>query len=635
MTEPVTSTHTLLADFQSLGVLSWGDVHVADTIASLYDETDERAILALALAVGALQAGSVCLDLAHVRQTLLPDAEDTQPVPDEWWPDEAGWRAALESSPMVALGSDAPTGRPLRLAGDLLYLERYWNDEVAVADQLIARRCRVVDGPGAEAVRQALDSLPAGVLRADETQTAAVATALLAPVSVIAGGPGTGKTATIARLLAALAALGGPRVALAAPTGKAAARMDEAIAAVLGGASRDATAMPPGHGDRSSDGSVGIDPPGTSGTHPLPHAQTIHRLLGWTPESRNRFVHRASNPLPDDVVIVDEASMVSLPLMARLLEALKPDARLVLVGDPDQLAPVEAGAVLADIVDAPNPLPPSASAELSELGVDAGSAVVRLRTNWRFGGPLGDLATAVRLGDADDALRLASLGGDEIAFGPDEDAVGLKDRVLGCGLAMLDAGRRGDADAALAALGTHQLLCAHRQGPHGVSWWNRQAESWLAAADPGLSPGQTWYPGRPILVTQNAPDLGLFNGDTGVVVGDDACFERGGRRSAVSVFLLDQVQTAHAMTVHKAQGSQFDAVSLILPPPDSPLLTRELLYTAITRARSRVAIVGSPEALRAAVTHRARRASGLAARLRQGIADAKGGSYTAHDLVEP
>jgi len=602
------SATPVLAEFESAGLLGWGDVHAATKIGFLYGEPDDRVRLALALTVAALRAGSVCLDLTDVRNLVPPDAETTGPVPADLWPDDAEWRAALRISPMVAVGPDAPTGRPLRLVDDLLYLERYWRDESIVADDLTRRQTTTVIAttPAAydtDALRGAIDTLFSNA-HPDVAQTTAVAVALLTPVSVIAGGPGTGKTATIARVLAGLLELGvrAPGIALAAPTGKAAARMEEATA--------DAAAQLPG--------SLG------AGLAAL-HAQTIHRLLGWVPDSRNRFAHNAGNPLPHDVVVVDEASMVSLPLMARLLEALRPDARLILVGDPDQLAPVEAGAVLSDIVEAVPPPPAALSAVLRDLGLPPSRAVVRLRTNWRFSGALAELAEAVLAGDDDEALRIVNRKDPAIFVGPDEGATDVQRRATDAALAMIAAATRGDAAAAIQALGRHRVLCAHRHGPFGVSSWTRKIETWMAAAGAGLVFSDPWYPGRPLLVTQNAPDVGLWNGDTGVVVADSggprACFARGHAIASYSVFTLDEVETAHAMTVHKAQGSQFDQVTLVLPPPDSPLLTRELLYTAITRAREHVTLIGTEDSLRAAVRRKARRASGLAARLGQPVVD--------------
>jgi exodeoxyribonuclease V alpha subunit len=349
-------------------------------------------------------------------------------------------------------------------------------------------------------------------------------------------------------------------------------------------------------------------------------ASTIHRLLGWVPDARNRFRHDHSNPLPHDVVVVDEASMVSVTLMARLLAALRPDARLVLIGDPNQLAPVEAGAVLADIVEAPaTPLPGLAEglAALSLTGTPAPVAV--LRHNHRSGAAIADLADAVLSGDAQAVLALATGGGDQISFAETAESSGLRERVTAQGEAMITAARRGQASDALAALGRHRLLCAHRRGPYGVAVWSRRVEDWLSASVADFDPTAQWYPGRPVLVTQNTVELGLFNGDTGVVVSLGASlravFDRGGRSQEVSPFVLDAVQTIYAMTVHKAQGSQFGEVSLILPDVDSPLLTRELLYTAITRAEKRVNLIGSVASLEQAVQNRARRASGLLARL--------------------
>jgi len=216
-------------------------------------------------------------------------------------------------------------------------------------------------------------------------------------------------------------------------------------------------------------------------------------------------------------------------------------------------------------------------------------------------------------------LSLVSTNSSAVSFAETPEATPLRERVTEVGLAMIKAARSGDVEAALSQLDAHRLLCAHRHGPHGVAVWSRTVEAWLGAALPEFDFTAQWYPGRPVLITQNSPDLGLFNGDTGVAVVRDgqlrAYFARGGHTQSISPFMLDAVQTIHAMTVHKAQGSQFAEVSLILPDPDSPLLTRELLYTAITRAETKVNLIGSGDALVQAVTTRARRASGLRDRL--------------------
>ncbi len=596
MTDVATSlVPGLLRDVHATGVLSWADVHVAQKVAFLYAEPDQRVQLALALAVRALRAGSTCLELSEIGRDRFDLDEETVGVPAELWPEPGEWRAALEVSPVVTVGASGGGERPLRLVGDLLYLERYWLQESIVAAQLNTRRDRLPAAVPLAALQAARDELLTG---ADVDQAVAAVVPVLSSVTVVAGGPGTGKTHTLARLLGALRRVlpSPPLVALAAPTGKAAVRMQEALA--------DA---------------VGDLPADLAGELGALEASTIHRLLGWLPESRSRFQHNAANPLPHDVVVVDEASMVNVTLMARLLEALRPQARLVLVGDPDQLAPVEAGAVLADIVAAPAPTNAPLTEALAGLGLPASGPVVRLRHNYRSVPGIAHLAEAVLAGDVDATLRLASGGTEGVAFAPTAAQTDLRTRVGRTGRELVTAAREGRVRDALAALDEHRLLCAHRRGPYGVTLWSRQVEEWLVEAMDDFDPTPAWYPGRPVLVTQNSPDLGVYNGDTGVVVDVggtlQACFARGRRVHQVSPFLLEGVQTIHAMTVHKAQGSQFDRVTIVLPTPDSPLLTQELLYTAITRARTEVTLIGSPESLALAVRQRARRASGLRERL--------------------
>lgn len=593
-TDPAIASSGLLREFSEYGLLSWGDVHTAIQVCHLYDEPEPMVHLALALTVRALTAGSVCLDLSSVADTGFEVEEQAVSVPADAWPEPGRWRQALQTSAAVAVGAEAATGRPLRLVGERLYLERYWVEETAVAETLRARRLGEVPDVELDRLRSALSETFGD--DADPWQRLAAAVSVLSPVAVVAGGPGTGKTTTIARIIAAVQRSSARplRIALAAPTGKAAARMDEAIAQAL-------TSLP------------------TQLAGAALKATTLHRLLGWRPESRTRFVHDRNQPLPHDVVIVDEASMVSVTMMARLLDALRPKARLILVGDPDQLAPVEAGAVLADIDEARQPAGPQLAAGLAALDLPASGPVVRLRTNFRFTGAIGELAQAVLAGDEDAAVEIVTGGTGEVRLVADPAATDLHAQITTAGLAMLTAAQTGDVASALAGMDEHRLLCAHRSGPFGVAWWSRQAEAWLAEADPRLRLSAEWYPGRPLLITANSPELGLYNGDTGVVVAADgalrACFKRADEVFSVSPYLLSEVQTVHAMTVHKAQGSQFRRVTLILPTPDSPLLTRELLYTAVTRASEQVTLIGSEEALRTAVGRRALRASGLRDRL--------------------
>ncbi|WP_068402599.1 exodeoxyribonuclease V subunit alpha, partial [Kribbia dieselivorans] len=391
----------------------------------------------------------------------------------------------------------------------------------------------------------------------------------------LTGGPGTGKTRTIATVLRSLRFADGrePRVALAAPTGKAAARMNESLAAQLG------------------DGA--FDP-----------ATTIHRLLGSLPQSSTRFRHHARNPLPHDIVIVDEASMVGLGLMARLVEALSPATRLLLVGDPDQLASVEAGTVLADLV----------------RGLGPRGDVVELTENLRSVPAIQSLAQAVRAGDGAAALAVLDSGSSEISFvDTDAPALGEVAGVFEQARALRSAAIAGDAEGALTRLGQARLLCGRRTGPHGVRRWNRLIEQALADEAPEVA-YQPLYLGRPIIITRNDHGLGVANGDTGVIVrgvdGRPVAAVQTGR--GVKLFApgrLAHVETMHAMTVHKAQGSEADDVTVIVPALGSRLLTRELLYTATTRARARLTIIGSREAVAAAVETPIERSSALTERL--------------------
>jgi exodeoxyribonuclease V alpha subunit len=416
----------------------------------------------------------------------------------------------------------------------------------------------------------------------------------------------------VARLLALLCDQPGRplRIALAAPTGKAAARLEDAVR-------RAAADLP--EADRQRLGDL--------------RALTVHRLLGWQPQARTRFRHDATNQLPHDVVVVDETSMVSLTLMARLLEAVRATARLILVGDPDQLSSVEAGAVLADVVRAPGSPDPRLAMRLADLGLAVSQAaepvhgVVQLTFTWRFGRAIEALARAIRAGDDEEVMAVLRTPSPEIRFvevDPDAEpgAAALREvagDVQQAGTAMLEAARAGDIGAALAAMDRHRLLCGHRRGPYGMVRWSLEVERWMAEAIPGYAEGGEWYVGRPLLVTANDYEMGLYNGDTGVIVdtpaGVRAAFARGAEATMFAPVRLDSVQTVHAMTVHRAQGSQFDRVTFLVPPPASPLLTRELLYTAITRAKEQVLLIGAEAAIRRAVLRPANRASGLRNRL--------------------
>jgi exodeoxyribonuclease V alpha subunit len=409
----------------------------------------------------------------------------------------------------------------------------------------------------------------------------------------LTGGPGTGKTTTVARLLALLAeqaeiaGASRPRIALTAPTGKAAARLAEAVQLEV--AKLDAA-------DRARLGEL--------------QAMTLHRLLGSRPDSSSRFRHDRGNRLPQDVIVVDETSMVSLTMTARLLEAVRPDARLVLVGDADQLASVEAGAVLADLVDG--------------LSAHTDVRVAALRTSHRFGEAIGFLAEAIRVGDADRALALLRSGDEHIAFIEDDDPTdAMRVILLPHALRLREAALFGADDVALATLDEHRLLCAHRKGPYGVRHWNRQVPKWLSE-ETGQPPWSEWYPGRPLLVTANDYGLRVYNGDTGVVIagpeGLRAVIAGANGPLHFATSRLSDVETMHAMTIHKSQGSQADEVTVLMPTEDSRLLTRELFYTAVTRAKAKVRVIGSETAVRAGIGRRAIRATGLRQRLHSSAA---------------
>jgi exodeoxyribonuclease V alpha subunit len=557
----------LLATFNAAGVITSTDVHVARTLGLLCGEADQAVLLAAALACRAVRAGSVCVEL-----TAVADVAPGLGLP---WPDPADWSSAVAGSCLVEQGV-------LRWEAGLVYLDRYHEQESQVLDDLVARAASTPTHDTA-LMAASLDRVFPDEGYAE--QRAACLRAADQWTTVITGGPGTGKTTAVAGLLVALsdqyAARGeGLRIALTAPTGKAAARLQQAVTEAAG--SFDAA-------DREQLDGL--------------QASTLHRLLRRDPGNSTRFRHHRGNRLPHDVVVVDETSMVSLTMMARLLEAVRPDARLVLVGDPDQLSSVDAGAVLSDLVRG--------------YAERADSPVAELRTTRRFGEEIGRLAAALRLGDADAALEVLAAGHPAVEWITADVPSRVRATALPAALAARDAAAAGRVDKALSALERHRLLCAHRDGPFGVRHWNRRIEQWITA-ETGDPLHESAYVGRPVLVTANDYALGVYNGDTGIVV------DRGGSRRVVlagappldlAPSRLGDVETMHAMTIHKSQGSQADEVTVLLPDEDSRLLTRELFYTAVTRAKDVVRVVGSEAAVRAAIGRRAQRASGLRVRL--------------------
>jgi exodeoxyribonuclease V alpha subunit len=668
LTDPFEARFAVLAsgrlrEFNEAGVISAADVHVARRLGALGGESDERVLLAVALAVRGPRLGHVHVDLRQIRETAAVEAEEQVDLATLEWPDPEEWVGLVQASPLVgeeAAEDRAPSGagaerpgagpaaattpaaappRPLRLSGSRLYLDRYFSEEVHVATTLMEMAAR----PPAEVDRERLTQGLGRLFSREEDQEdagqrLAAATAVLRRFAVVAGGPGTGKTTTVARIAALLAehaTAGAPLIALAAPTGKAAARLEEAVRSA---------ALDLDVSEEVREQLSGLE------------AVTLHRLLGWRPDSNSRFRHNRQRRLPHDVVIVDETSMVSLSLMARLVEALRGEARLVLVGDPGQLASIEAGAVLGDIVGpaAAGPrLSPQAAWELTEVtgaevggadGVDGtpradgarraasrnsapasvGDGIIVLRRGHRFGEAIGRLAEAIRSGHDRTVIELlrdppAGVRWIEADLAEEGDPEPVRAATVRSAREMITAAAAGRADDALAALRGFRILCAHRRGPYGVSTWTARVEGWLEAALPGLNTAERWYVGRPLLVGENDYELGLNNGDSGVIIEDggrvEAAFERGGGVARFSPARLGSIDTVFAMTIHKSQGSQFGTAAVLLPDPGSRILTRELLYTAATRAQRELTLVGTEETIRAAVRRPVARASGLRDRL--------------------
>lgn len=562
----------ILAEFAAASMIGLADFHVARRVSALSGENDPTVILALALCVRELRQGSVCLDLSAAPDLLPLEGLDDGSVstrPDLPWPGAAQWLGRIAESPAVAAPGEAPA--PFRLVGSLLYLERYHQDETAIIAAIEHRAGLAPTSLRSDAAAFAAQPDLNG-LTPDPGQEAAIRLASTELTSIITGGPGTGKTTTVARILDGLSfgASVPPLVALAAPTGKAAGRLSASV----------------NHSLRTSPTVVG--------------SLTLFGLLGAAPGRAERTYHR-DNPLPYDVVVVDETSMVSLSMMAWLLEALADRTRLVLLGDPHQLASVEEGAVLADLARSGR-LP---TTELSH--------------NWRSNAAINALAAAVRSGDAEAAVDLAQAAPSVrlIPWDGTQDLSALPEltkTLRTIGSEVLRHAEAGEAEKASLAMNRHRILCGHRQGDFGVSHWAESARRWLTRNLDGYHGDQDRFVGQPLIMTRNN-DL-VRNGETAVIVRRGAALMAAVDQPAgISQFdpsVLDNAVDMHAMTIHRSQGSQFDVVSVVLPPVGSPLLTRELLYTAITRAREEVRLYGSPEALRLAVQNPTRRSSGLA-----------------------
>lgn len=572
------------------GDLDHFDRYFVRTLQRLHAEAPPLVLLLAALARRAVSLGHVCLDLSGLAGKRRGGAETD-------WPGLEELARELALSPLVGRGKEDPS--PLILEGNRLYLQRYWRYEEELAGQLLDRA-----GSGPREVEEGrlahcLDLLFPAAAGAG-LQRDGCAAIFRQRLGIVTGGPGTGKTTLIINLLllhllyARESARPFPAILLLAPTGKAAARLGESLAQ--------------GRGRSPLFPDLLAALPAT--------ALTIHRALGYQAQSPTLFRRTRENPLPADLVVVDEASMVDMALMAKLLAAVAPAATIVLVGDSEQLTSVEAGSILGDICAAAEHSPRS--------GVALSSSVVRLRESHRFSDEsgIGALAAAVNSGDAEGAkdLCLKGQGGIRLLppWGRALSSHPLAELVLE---GYRDVFRADNPLTALELFRSFRLLSAHRTGPVGVEQLNGFVEKVLAH-NRLIRPGSPWYRGRPLLVNSNSYRLGLYNGDIGMVwPGEGGALQAffpgadGGGVRAFSLLQLPAHETAFAMTIHKSQGSECDRVALVLPPEDSPLLSRELLYTGITRAREQVIVIGRTEEIAVAVGRRVKRASGLREKL--------------------
>lgn len=572
---------------------------LVQSLQRLQPDASPLVLASAALLCAALEKGDVCLVLPHLAgQRPWPESTLQLPALEQW-------RSALLASELVGQPGEF---RPLVLDGQRLYLARYQAYEAQLAEQLLRRSAALPEVDEA-VLGQTLTRLFAFNSQQPDWQCLAAAQAVRRNLAVISGGPGTGKTTTVVRLLAALLEQpGGAQLAigLAAPTGKAAARMAEAI--------RNAKAQLP-----VSDAIKQMLPE---------EARTLHRLLGSRGDSPH-VRHNAANPLPLDVLVVDEASMVDLALMAKLVDALPPKARLILLGDKDQLAAVEAGAVFAELCEGRG-FDAQAVSDLQritgqQVAVESprsqlGDAVVLLTHSHRFAGDsgIGELARRINSGDVSGTLNLLKEPRADLAWRSQPSVNELLVRLTQGYAGYFKAVKSADPEAAFKAFNEFRVLTAQREGPWGVAGINEALEGVIKRSQQVAS-RERWYAGRAVMVRQNDYALGLFNGDVGICLPSEHGLrvffegEQGFRPFAPA--RLPSHDSAFAMTVHKSQGSEFSEVLLALPEQPSPLLTRSLFYTGITRAKHKVEIWGLPVRLAEAVATRAERAAGLAERL--------------------
>ncbi len=645
--------------FVEAGALAAVDLQVVDLLAARVGVSDAEVLLGLAFAVRATRVGHVGVDLARLPTSLAvqPQGADRLPAAPLPWPaDPAAWAAAVRACEALVQPPQAHRS-PFVAHGGLVLPRRYWRYQRRLQQALLARAQQPEPGVGRDKLGRPLGAVDCGLLCAGldrlfpgtahqgDRQRLGASMAVLRPLSVLSGGPGTGKTWTVKKVLALLreqwqAAGGGdPTVALAAPTGKAAVRMLQAIAEGLD--------------------EIDLDLDTREWLRGL-QACTLHRLLGYNPAQPTRFRHGVDQPLPQQVVVVDEASMVDLALMCKLVEAVDPGARLVLLGDPHQLASVEAGTVLADITSGTGPqgvrVSPRLAARLQaidgpealgELPVEPAApaiadGIMHFVKPYRTQAGSGLQQVAYAIAGGQHARAVAWLGGEpvggvapfsDLALLPHDAEGRLSTRasalLVGSYAATLELLLAGPAPsqtlpehhaAALRHFERFRVLTPHRRGQLGVAGLNRAITAALAEQLAGrMDPSGSWWIGRPVLVSRNSYDTGRMNGDVGLVVpglgeqGPRVVFPGStpGSVEYLAASRMPPCETVFAMTIHKSQGSQFEHCAIVLPAQRTPLLSRELVYTALTRASARVTVVGDLRVLAQALEHPVERASTL------------------------
>ncbi len=601
------------------------DVQFAYSIA---DEDNPILLMISALLSAETMAGNVCLALSDITVDKLFSGRHPELAVSFWQmmgnPDEETIYQSINNAEPVSLATSHEVS-PLLLSGDYLYFQRMWQYEQSVASYFSHSTVSYQNDKDIQSILNEL--FP----KSDEIdwQKIAAAVAVTSKVSVISGGPGTGKTTTVARILAALIKLESKtknhlRIELAAPTGKAAARLTESLSMAM-------QQIPLTDDERKL----------------LPNqAKTLHRLLGAQPESQQFRYHR-DNPLVLDILIVDEASMVDLPMMGKLIDALPIDARLIFLGDKDQLASVEAGAVLGDICQFANlGYSPERAVQLTKLtghslanftgnnGPIIRDSLCLLRKSYRFSAQsgIGQLATAVNDGNTKLSLRLLCEPLTDIHNHMINNVLDTQDDY---GQILLDASKHYQdyllavksaktPEEILSKFNQYRVLTALRDGPYGVVGLNDKLEKLLhrqGLIHRPFNKLNKHYSGRPIMISRNDSPLGLFNGDIGIILADEENALRAyfqfpdGTIRGIQPNRLPLHETAYVMTVHKSQGSEFAHTAFVLPTVYSPVITRELVYTAITRAKKELSLYGCPKTLRRAIEMPIKRRSGLTLQL--------------------